>query len=34
MVKINTSFYERRKKTITKTWTSRERKSSYYKFFG
>ena len=34
MVKRNISFYERKKKIITKIWTLHERKSSYYEFFG
>ena len=29
MVKRNRSFYERKQKVITKTWTLHERKSSY-----
>ena len=34
MVKRNISFSERKKDSITKTWTLHERKSSYYEFFG
>ena len=34
MVKINISFYQKKKEIITKTWTFHERKSSYYEFFG